>query len=80
MDQGGKHLSLIIARRLWQLKRENENAAGQSRIYKEKENRIAFRCADDMIKGREHKKRDWGKWADAAKPQPLCPVQERERK
>ena len=58
MDQGGKHLSLIVARRLWQLKRENENAAGQSHIYKEKENRIAFRCADDMIKGREHKKRD----------------------
>lgn len=58
MDQGGRHLSLIVARRLWQLKRENENAAGQSHIYKEKENRIAFRCADDMIKGREHKKRD----------------------
>lgn len=56
MDQGGKHLSLIVARRLWQLKRKN--AAGQSHIYKEKENRIAFRCADDMIKGREHKKRD----------------------
>lgn len=49
---------MIVARRLWQLKRENENAAGQSHIYKEKENRIAFRCADDMIKGREHKKRD----------------------
>ena len=58
MDQGGRHLSLIVARRLWQLKRENENAAGQSHIYKEKENGIAFRCADDMIKGREHKKRD----------------------
>ena len=78
MDQGGKHLSLIVARRLWQLKRKN--AAGQSHIYKEKENRIAFRCADDMIKGREHKKRDWANGADAAKPRPLCPVQEVETK